>query len=177
MSRLSTSLLRRARSWAGQLTTIAKSLAPNHVKAAIHSHVEERGEDTFIIRIMADRKMAPDARAQEYGSGLHARRGEKKKYLIRPKNKKVLAFYWDVLDDPDGIDRVFNSPKFAGFTPDGRGMFRYVEHPGIEAANSGKGYIAPAMIELRKRARAELTKDVRDAILGDLRASFGRKSK
>lgn len=164
--RLVGNLKRRAASWAGQLTMLAKSLAPSHVKPAIRSKVEEKGEGRFVIRITADRKIAPDARAQEYGSGLRARRGPKKKYTIKPKTKKVLAFHWEVANaQPD---------KFV-FAPDGRVILPSVQHPGIQAANSGKGYIAPAMRELRKKARAELSKDIRDAILGDLRASFGRK--
>jgi hypothetical protein len=175
--RLANNLKRRASAWAGQLTSLAKSFAPNHVEPAISSKVETKEDGTYTIRITADRRIAPDARAQEFGSGLHARRGVKKKYVIAPKYKKVLAFHWDVLDNPETAQQVFDSPKFLGFAPDGRGLFRYVEHPGIQAANAGKGYIAPAMRELRKRAKADLSKEIKDAIVGDLRESFGRKSK
>lgn len=165
--RIQNALKRRASAWAGQLTAIAKSLAPAHVAPAIHSKVEEKAGGTYIIRISADRRVAPDARAQEYGSGIHARRGVKAKYPIRPKNKKMLAFYWEVADA--------NPDQFT-FADDGRVLLRSVMHPGIEAANDGKGYIGPAMKELRKRGKAELTKDIKDAILGDIRASFGKKS-
>lgn len=164
--RISNNLRRRASAWAGQLTSLARSFAPNHVKSAISSKVEAKDDGTFIIRITADRKIAPDARAQEFGSGIHARRGPKHKYPIRPKAKKVLAFFWEVAD---------SNPERFSFLPDGRVMLPIVQHPGIEAANNGKGYIAPAMKELRKRARADLTKDIRDAIMADLRESFGRK--
>jgi hypothetical protein len=165
--RLQQNLLRRARAWAGQLTKLAKGYAPNHVAPAISSHVENK-EAGFIIRITADRKIAPDARAQEFGSGLHARRGVKKKYLIAPKTKKALAFNWEVANA---------SPERFIFAPDGRVLLQSVQHPGIEAANGGKGYIAPAMNELRKKARADLDKDIREAIMGDLRESFGRKTR
>lgn len=166
--RLSNNLKRRAAAWAGQLTTLAKSLAPNHVQPAIHSHVEEKGDSQFIIRITADRRIAPDARAQEFGSGLHARRGPKVKYPILPKNGKMLAFKWEIADA---------NPERFSFLPDGRVLLPGVMHPGIQAANEGQGYIAPAMRELRKKAKAELSADIRAAIVGDLRESFGRKSK
>src|SRR5690349_21793830 len=94
--RLASNLKRRAAAWAGQLTSLAKSFAPSHVEPAISSHVEDKGEGNYIIRITADRKIAPDARAWEFGSGIHARRGVKKKYTIKPKEKRILAFFWEV---------------------------------------------------------------------------------
>lgn len=166
--RLVNNLRRRATAWAGQLTSLAKSYAPKHIKPAISSHVEDKQDGQFIIRITADRAEAPDARAWEFGSGIHARRGPKVKYPILPKTKKFLAFKWDVADA--------NPEKFR-FAPDGRVLLTSVKHPGIVAANGGQGYIAPAMKELRKRAKIELSKEIKDAIVGDLRESFGRKSK
>ena len=166
--RLAANLKKRAAAWAGQLTKLAKAFAPAHVEPAISSHVETKDDGTYIIRITANRNVAPDARAQEFGSGLHARRGVKKKYPILPKNGRVLAFNWEIANA---------QPERFVFAPDGRVLLPSVQHPGIEAANSGKGYIAPAMNELRKRARAELDKEIRDAIMGDLRESFGRKSR
>lgn len=173
MSKLSIALKNRARSWAGQLTSLARSFAPSHVRPAISSHVEEKAEGTYIIRLTANRQMAPDARAQELGSGLHSRRGIKAKYPIRPKNKKVLAFHWDVAST---FEMERGRPGRFIFAPDGRVLLPSVMHPGIQAANQGKGYLAPAVKELRKHARANLTKDVREAILSDIRKSFGRKA-
>ncbi len=164
--RLYSNLRRRSIAWAGQLTRLAKSLAPAHVRPAISSHVEDKGDGEYIIRITADRTIAPDARAQELGSGLHAKRGVQEKYPIYPKNKKILAFYWDVADA---------NPEMFSFLEDGRVALSSVQHPGIEAANAGAGYIAPAMKELRLRAKAELTEEIRLAVVGDLRESFGRK--
>lgn len=184
---LETNLKRRAAVWAGQLTKMAKALAPNHVKSAISSHVETKEDSTYIIRITADRKIAPDARAQEYGSGIHARRGPKTTYEIHPKRKKLLAFEWDALDEVlawEGLDGIKSAMQYSGKFVKVIGigengspiyLFRYVDHPGIRAANNEKGYIAPAVNELRKKARAELDKEVRDAIMGDLRRSFGKK--
>lgn len=166
-NRLVNNLKRRAAAWAGQLTSLAKSYAPAHVAPAISSRVEEKDDGGFIIRITADRAKAPDARAWEFGSGIHARRGGRGKYPILPKFKKFLAFQWDIADQ--------NPDKFK-FLPDGRVMLSSVQHPGIQAANDGQGYIAPAMKELRQRAKVELSKEIKDAIVGDLRESFGRKN-
>lgn len=159
-------LKRKAIAWAGQMTQLARSLAPAHIRSAISSHVEEKNSTTFIIRTTANRQLAPDARAQEYGSGIHARRGAKKKYTIRPKNKRLLAFNWEVANA---------NPERFTFAPDGRVVFHSVQHPGIEAANSGKGYIGPAQIAIRKRIKEELSKEIGETIKMDLRESFGRK--
>lgn len=67
------------------------------------------------------------------------------------------------------------NPEGFTFSSDGRVLLHSVQHPGIQAANSGQGYIAPAIKEIRRRGKTELSKDIRDAILGDLRQSFGRK--
>lgn len=142
--------------WAGQLTNLARSYAPAHIRDAISSKTEEKGEGTFIIRITADRRIAPDARAWEYGSGLKARRGTKQKYDINGKPKLVF------MGTNDFVGKLIITPT--------------VHHPGIQAANGGKGYIAPAVKELRVKGRQELVTEVRQAILSDIRASFGRKS-
>lgn len=174
-STLSTRLKARASAWAGQITALAREYAPPHLREFISSHVETVDDGTFIIRTsvqMVDggpenpnhANQSMDARAQEYGSGWHARRGGLKDIVIRPKNKKALVFSWDVAD---------GNPAFK-HTPDGKVVLMEVHHPGITAANEGKGYIAPAQKEIRTRGRAELDADVREAILSDLRASFKR---
>lgn len=165
--RLSENLRKRAIAWAGQMTRLAKAYAPNHIRDAISSHVESKADGTYLIRTIANRKTAPDARAWEYGSGLRARRGAKQKYPIFPKKGKYLAFHWEVANQ---------NPERFTFLDDGRVILPKVMHPGIQAANEGKGYIAPAQVELRKKARRELDLDIRNAIMGDLRASFGRKA-
>jgi hypothetical protein len=93
---------------------------------------------------------------------------------IAPKRKKVLAFFWDKVDS--------NTPagkKFLGVSgKTGKAMFRYVDHPGIFAANSGKGYLAPAIAKVRRTMiNKELPKDVRKAVLGTIRKSFGVSKK
>lgn len=154
----------KARYWAGEITKLAKSFAPNHLQKGISSHVEDRSSGEYVIRTTATGK---DARAWEYGSGLHAKRGVKKKYPIVPKSgNKLLAFRWDVANaNPDRFN----------FLPDGRVLLPSVQHPGIEAANGGKGYIAPAQIEIRKRIKQDLKNDIPNAIRADLRKAFERK--
>lgn len=167
MTRLSDNLRRRSSAWAGQLTKLARSFAPDHIRSAISSTTESKDNGTFIIRITADRRVAPDARAWEYGSGIRARRGSKQKYPITPKTRKFLAFHWEVADQ---------NPENFTFLDDGRVLLPSVMHPGIQAANNGQGYIGPAMKALKQKARAELNQDIRNAIVSDLRVSFGRKS-
>jgi hypothetical protein len=160
-NKLSTVLKNKARYWAGEMTKLAKSFAPNHLKDNISSKSEERGNGTFIIRTIAS---APDARAQEFGSGLRARRGPKQKYPIRPKGgHPFLAFYWDV---------ATQNPENFRMHEDGRVLLPQVMHPGIAPVNNGKGYIRPAQIELRKRIKKELNQEVPNAIRAELRASF-----
>lgn len=178
--RLTSALKRRAISWAGQLTKLAKGFAPNHLKRYIISRVEQKGTG-FIIRTTVNRNAnsiekygSADARAQEYGSGLKARRGAKRKYPIKPKNKRILAFHWEVATRSE---MEAGRPGKFMFAPDGRVLMHQVNHPGIPPANSGQGYIRPAVKELKKRGKKELSADIRQAILGDLRQSFGGRTK
>lgn len=166
-------LLRRCRAWAGQLTKLAKANAPNHLKKYIHSKVEPNGESpTYTVRVYVNLNENPaqkggsqDAAAWEFGSGLHARRGAKRKYPIRPKNGKYLAFKWDVADA---------NPENFRFLPDGRVILPSVMHPGIK----GKPYIQPAVTELRRRLRADLNQDIRESIRVSMADAFkGAKRK
>ena len=141
---------------------MARSLAPAHLRDNIRTSAVEEGDG--VIRITTTVK-APDARAQEYGSGLHAQKGVKAKYPIRPKNKKFLAFNWEIA--------TANPEKF-NFLPDGRVILNSVQHPGIKAVNEGKGYIRPTYAEFRKKLKgnSELNNAVRRAIISDIRRSF-----
>lgn len=172
--RLKGTLKARARSWAGQLTSLSRKYAPRHLRKYISSRVEEKGEGKFIIRVRVDRGASPtgpghrnygssDARAQEYGSGLWAQRGAKHWIPILPKNKSRLAF-------PYPAEKVYPGTLYVG----GKIITEKVMHPGIHAANNDEGYLRPARAELLRRARKELTPEIRRAILGDIRESFGR---
>lgn len=152
--------------WKERLEDLAKGFAPRHVQDAITTTVEEPEEGSIIIRIKADRQIAPDARAQEYGSGLRAQRGSPSYISIQPKQGQFLAFPWETANA---------SPERFRFLPDGRVLLHHVNHPGIEGANGGQGYIRPALSVLRQMAKSELSVNLRRAILADIRTSFARK--
>lgn len=163
--RIKSALQRRATAWAGMLTKLAKEFAPNHLKGAISSRTEERGEDTYAIILTAKKgEGTMDAAAQEYGSGLRA---ENDPHIIEivPKNGPYLVFKWDKVD----------ASQFR-HTVDGKVMLTHVNHPGIFPYR-GIGYLRPAINELRAKGRQELTEDVRMAILGDLSESFRHANK
>lgn len=159
MSEFSSTLIRSVRSFAGQLTSLAKSYAPTHLKNKISTSVTESG-DNFRITITAK---APDARAQEYGSGLWAQKGSKHWIPIMPINKTMLAF-------PYPQEKVYPGTRYI----DGRIITNEVQHPGIHAVNDEQGYIRPAVKEFRKRIKAKdgLAGDLKRAILNDIRKSF-----
>ena len=165
-SELASALLRRARAWAGQITRQAKTLAPKHLKSHIHSSAKEIKEGHITIITYVDRTEdgklnygTSDAHAQEFGSGIHAKRGTKGKYLILPKTKGALAFKENAKGTWDysrGIPAIHDS--------DGRGIFFGVHHPGIQAANGGRGYIGPVWNAVRQKAKQELLADGSKAI-------------
>lgn len=88
------------------------------------------------------------ARAQEFGSGLHATRGPKKKIKISPKRKKALAFKWP------------NAPSGLEPSKSGKHVFLSVMHPGVKP----QPYLRPALEESREDA----TKIIGNAIVGAL---------
>ena len=142
---------------------MARSLAPAHIQGKIKTSVVEEGDG--VIRITTTVK-APDAHAQEYGSGLHAQRGVKAKYPITPKpGHKLLAFNWEIANA---------NPERFNFLPDGRVVLPKVMHPGIKATNEGKGYIRPTYAEFRKKLKgnSELNNAIHKAIISDIRRSF-----
>lgn len=167
--KLQSNLRNLAKYWAGEITKLSKSFAPNHLKTKISTHVTETNDGTFVLTTVARGK---DARAQEHGSGTRKRdkRRRMEKYPIRPKTKRALAFYENAQGtwDYDMVD----PPMPIIYAPDGRGVFFQVMHPGIQAYNNGEGYIRPAVKQLRRRARKDLDKAVYNAIFGDLNQAF-----
>lgn len=167
----------KMRTWAGNLTKLAnKNLGKFRNIITVQSTVEEK-EGKFSILTIA---RGAAARAYEYGSGIHSRLSKKSpkqispkgKILIKPKNKKVLAFYWDVATE---FEMERGRPGRFIIGRDGKVLLPSVKHPGVKAANQGKGYLAPAATEVRKQIRKELSKETRDAIIGTLRKSFNKK--
>lgn len=163
-----TFLKQRTKVWANQITRLAKSFAPSHLKAYISSKTVSMQGGTFRIVTTVENKNptgpghpnygTSDAHAQEFGSGLHAKRGPRVKYPIRPKNSPFLEFP--------------GTNAFEGWLI----RTKEVQHPGINAANGGRGYIGPAHTEVRKQIKEELKAMGGNAIRAELRKSFeGRK--
>jgi hypothetical protein len=111
--------------------------------------VQGRGNSRFInIRISA-----PEVRAFEYGSGLHATKGPRMKYIIRPRRKKALYFYWEKAGQ-----------TFVG---------KKVMHPGIQA----RPFIAQAKAEARSEIRKLLKENGVKNIRTYLRVELGKAAK
>lgn len=173
-------LRKRAGTWARQITTKAHAnLGSKRSLIVVRSSVETKKDKVGIISVASPTQISEYgdvknvARAYEYGSGVHStgRFGKKRKYIIKPRRKKVLAFFWDKVDEgtPAGT-------KFRGISKkSGKALFNFVEHPGVKAANNGKGYLRPAITEVRKTMRREISKDMREAYIGTFRKAFAKK--
>lgn len=182
MDTLTEALRKRATAWSKDIKNRANSAPgkPAHIRVTYRNQVKE-GE---IDMEFSANSPKGDARAYEKGSGIHSnspkqsphQMGSRGFIRIKPKHKKLLAFYWDVLDNPDIAEQLFlHSPKFMGFADDGRGLFRFVDHPGVEAANGGRGYLQPAITAVRRKIRVEIPDEVRKSVVIDIRKVFKQK--
>ena len=106
---------------------LAMTIAAEVQQAAPAKHLRDNvevqearvtGVGEYKIRIRVN---TPDARAWEYGSGLHATQGNVGTYRIKPKQSKLLSFYWK------------NQGRWV--------VLPRVNHPGIEA----KPFVRPAV--------------------------------
>lgn len=157
---------------------------PRHIMVDARSYEKGGAVDITITA----KSPKGDARAYEYGSGIHSRlpnvspkqEGSRGYIIIAPKApKKLLAFHWDTMNQ---IMEVFGeeavrealrySHKFKGFSDDGRYLFKYVEHPGVEAANGGKGYIGPAVTKARAKIRRQIPDAVKKHVVNEIRRVF-----
>lgn len=173
---LTPKLRARAKTWAGAITKAAhRNLGSKRRLINVTSTVTEQGGRIGISSIAIPSIPAkPVARAYEYGSGIHSRLsrkspkqlGVKGKIFIRHRLKKVLAFPWEVANA--------NPDKFI-IGRDGKVLLPSVKHPGVKAVNEGKGYLGPAIKEVRKQVRKEIPKDVRDALLATFRKGFRKR--
>lgn len=98
---------------------------------------EENG--SFVAEVTVDLKIAPEAAAFEYGSGLHGKKGMK--YEIKPKEANILSF-------PKGDWPNYQPP------PEAPEVFRFgvVQHPGVKA----RPYLQPAIDNEMKRVKQRL---------------------
>lgn len=178
-SELENFLRERAKAWAQQIQQKANKAIgkPKHISVTAKASGAEGGAIGINVDAVSPKG---DTRAYEYGSGVHStskkvskwQQGVKGKILITPKTKLVLAFDWQVLNKYPVGTRFPNAPKLIQIVGKGRGIFRYVEHPGVKAAGAGKGYIRPAINEVRNTIRKEIPKGIRDAYIGGIRKAF-----
>lgn len=121
------------------------------------SRVEGRGSSRFIsVGINTSPQTgAPFARAFDTGSGVHATKGRRGKYPIRPFNKPFLQF--------------MGTNDFAGQVI----RVKEVKHPGVR----GTRYTEKAIKDVRPEIRQELAKDVRENLRLYLRAEFEKFGK
>lgn len=189
---LDETLRQSASRWATEITNRAKANLGNKSKLIeVHSKTTvENGK--IVITATAENKTSNQwgvvrvARAYEYGSGEHGK--EKEPYIIKPRFEKVLAFEWDVLDSImnetgfEGVQNAMqNTGKFVGMGDVGetgrpRWLFRYVDHPGVEAVRGGQGYMKPAITAVRRQIRKEVPNDVRKEVIGNFRRAFGKNA-
>jgi hypothetical protein len=158
------SLTKLKRRLGGYLTKQVKANAPNHLKDGITSStIIDESNKRVTISVLVDMKKAPaedgtrghkDARAQEYGSGLHSTKGTPATYKILPKKSKVLMFPWQ----PAEPMAARGSSKYYGDFG-GRWMFTEVDHPGI-APYKGKGYLRISI----EKARPYIKNVIRETI-------------
>ena len=114
-----------------------KNNLPDVVIDAIEvGKVISSGNGTFSVAIRVDTDKAKMAAAYEFGSGIHATRGEKGKYKIQAGELGYLAFpitRWPNYTPPPNV-------KIAVF-PGAISKKDYVMHPGVEA----RPYLTPAL--------------------------------
>lgn len=117
------------------------------IKGAIkvRKPIREGGVIVGFIEINLDEESggAPEARAYEFGSGIHSEKGQK--YLITPKKGNYLAFFWDKANP--------NIPR----AKDGRVLLKKVMHPGV----APKPYIQPSIDELKKGAKRIISERIK----------------
>lgn len=66
------------------------------------------------------------------------------------------------------------SGKYVGRTSDGKYLFNYVDHPGIKAVNSEKGYMRPALAESKDDILKLISEDALKNVKLKIRAIFSR---
>lgn len=159
-SRVSNAIYQRLEFLRSVLQRTVREFAPSHLRQYIKVERARDGE-TVILRVSVNIRANPaqkygskDARAQEFGSGLRAQIGQTGYISIVPKRRRFL--------------------KFAG-TNDWEGQTIFTQHvnsPGIPAANSGEGYIRPAIREFESVLIPQLDPTIRQAVNFEVRTWF-----
>jgi len=144
--------------------SLAKSIRANlkwskklRNKVKLHKgKVNNNGGEISITIADGDPNLQGMARAFEFGSGIHATRGTRKKYLIKPKNARALWFY---MENPH--------PKIPLYIKGGKigVVLPKVLHPGVEA----RPFISKAIQSTISKATEDLAISVRKNLIEELR--------
>jgi hypothetical protein len=136
-------IARSARARASWSTKIRNAIKVGEVK-------EQSGNVYGYIEV--DRNIAPEARAFEYGSGVHAKRGPKVKYPILPVNAQALVFP--------------GTHEWEGQTI----ITTKVMHPGVEA----RPFLTPAVQDNKARIKQLLGEEFHQYISKAIRFSWSK---
>lgn len=131
----------------------AKQLAPTHrIQEAIDvEYLSSNGNGTSSAKIIVDLNAAPEARAYEYGSGEHARRGNAQRYPI--VGNPILTFYWERLGKTVNLGQVM--------------------HPGVASKPSPeRGYIATAIQETKADMNGRIQKEFGSLVSESISVAF-----
>lgn len=165
---------------------------------------ESKNGNSIKVRINMKKHNLPYARAMEYGSGTRksilgkrqSKHQSSPNSTIRIAPKKpggLLAFHWEkanvqvlrgnaakrIADSGEsGLSDSFilrnDGGKFAGVASDGKYLFNYVDHPGIRAANNGKGYLRLSLSESLENIETAVGKSAAENLRIKLRVAFTR---
>ncbi len=126
-----------------QMANIGEEARRNAPRSRIGEAIEilpvEEQDGRVVGTIRVDLNIAPEARAYEFGSGIHSTQGSAEKYPILPVNANALVFFWE--NEPAEVQERFPH------TPEGKVILRRVMHPGVEP----RPYLFPAVNRLFPR--------------------------
>lgn len=123
---------------------VSQNNLPSVISDAIEIGDVQQDESAFWIDVSVNITTAPMAAAFEFGSGEHAP-SSPSRYRIPNEGNDGVAFpeeRWPGVINPEALPRL----------PDGRFIFRFVMHPGVEA----RPYIKPAVVEITPKIREQV---------------------
>lgn len=129
---------------------------------AIGKGVDRNGVVSIEVTVgKGDKDLSGMAKAFEYGSGIHATRGKKGKYLIQPKNKRALWFPYPSPKVFPGTMTYIKNGQFGVTTLE-------VRHPGV----APRPFLAPAIESTKKKAIPDLQLAIKKNLTDSLRATI-----
>lgn len=151
---------------AAEITQQAKQNASwsQDIPKAISFDPAVADSDSYHVDLKVDLREdtgAPQARAFEFGSGIHSTKGPKATYVISPKNKMALAIPFSRWQDFEG--EAIPGPKMSGVGNNGFILW-YVDHPGV----APHSFMTPAILAKLPDATQRLNGAVRAWLVSGL---------